>query len=124
MHMRVSDRETDNGENDRMQEANTNANAMHMMTCDEMHDMNKMQNERKNPTTKEISYPIAENGKNWSYKYGKLHPGCYNTPPLREDLVPRSRIERTPDIRNGDCRGIVTADVLSVRTSHEANASM
>ena len=35
-------------------------------------------------------------------QYGKLHPGCYNTPPLQEDLVPRSRTERTPDIRNGD----------------------
>ena len=30
---------------------------------------------------------------------GKLHVGCYHTPPLREDLVPRSRTERTPDIR-------------------------
>ena len=34
---------------------------------------------------------------NWE----KLHMGCYNTPPLQEDLVPRSRTERTPDIRNG-----------------------
>src|SRR3954469_7034992 len=30
------------------------------------------------PTTEGISYHIAENGKSWSYKYGKLHPGCYN----------------------------------------------
>ena len=66
-----------------------------------MHDMNKMQNKRQNPTTEGISYHIAEKGKSWSYKYGKLHPGCYNTPPLQEDLVPRSRTERTPDIRNG-----------------------
>ena len=57
-----------------------------------MHDMNKMQNEKQNPTTEGISYHITENGKSWSYKDGKLHPGCYNTPPLREDLVPRSRM--------------------------------
>ena len=63
--------------------------------------MNKMQNKRQNPTTEGISYRIAENGKSWSYKDGKLHPGCYNTPPLQEDLVPRSRSERTLDIRNG-----------------------
>ena len=30
-----------------------------------------------------------------------IHLGCYNSPPLQEDLVPRSRTERTPDIRNG-----------------------
>ena len=57
-----------------------------------MHDMNKMQNKDKNPTTEKIIYHIAGNGKSWSYKYGKLHPGRYNTPPLREDLVPRSRM--------------------------------
>ena len=66
-----------------------------------MHDMNKMKNKRQNPTTEGISYHIAENGKSWRYKYGKLYPGCYNTPPLQEDLVLRSRTERTPDIRNG-----------------------
>ena len=66
-----------------------------------MHDMNKMKNKRQNPTMEGISYHIAENGKSWSYKDGKLHPGCYNTPPLQEDLVLRSRTERTPDIRNG-----------------------
>ena len=38
-----------------MHETNTNANVMHMMTRYEMHDMNKMQNEHKNPTTKENS---------------------------------------------------------------------
>ena len=58
----------------------------------EMHDMNKMQNKRQNPTMKEISQHIAGNGKSWSYNYGKLHPGRYNTPPLQEDLVPRSRM--------------------------------
>ena len=66
-----------------------------------MHDMNKMKNKRQNPTTEGITHHIAENGKSWSDKDGKLHPGCYNTPPLQEDLVPRSRTERTPDIRNG-----------------------
>ena len=40
----------------------------------------------------------ARKGKSWSYNYGNLHPGCYNTPPLREDLVPRSRM--APE-RNG-----------------------
>ena len=43
-----------------------------------MHDMNKMQNEDKNPTAKGISQLKAENGKSRSYKYGKLHAGCYN----------------------------------------------
>ena len=64
--------------------------------------MTKIQNEYQNPTTEGKTYHIAGNGKSRSYKYGKLHAGCYNTPPLREDLVPRSRTETTPDIRNGD----------------------
>ena len=63
-----------------------------------MHDMIKKQNIDKNPTMKGISYRIPGKGKSRSYKYGKLHPGCYNTPPLREDLVPRSRM--APE-RNG-----------------------
>ena len=46
----------------------------------------------KNPTTEEIINHIAGNGKSRSYEYGKLYPGRYNTPPLREDLVPRSRM--------------------------------
>ena len=66
--------------------------AMQMMQRDEMHDMNKMQNNRQNPTTKGITYHISGKGKIWSYEYGKLHPGRYNTPPLQEDLVPRSRM--------------------------------
>src|SRR3954471_22065972 len=57
-----------------------------------MHDINKNAKQNKNPTTKEISYRISGKGKSWSYEYGKLHPGRYNTPPLREDLVPRSRM--------------------------------
>ena len=55
VHVGVSDCETDNGENARMHETNTYASAMHMMTCYEMHDMKKMQNERQNPTTEGIS---------------------------------------------------------------------
>ena len=35
--------------------------------------MNKMQ--RENPTAEGISYHIAENGKSWRYKDGKLHRG-------------------------------------------------
>ena len=52
----------------------------------------------KKPNHEGKSQHIVENGKSWSYEYGKLHPGCYNTPPLREDLVPRSRM--APE-RNG-----------------------
>ena len=57
-----------------------------------MHNKNKMQNNRQNPTTEEIINHIAGNGKSRSYEYGKLYPGHYNTPPLREDLIPRSRM--------------------------------
>ena len=49
MHVGVSDCEMDNGENARMHETNTYANVMHMMTRNEMHDMNKMQNKRQKP---------------------------------------------------------------------------
>ena len=42
-----------------------------------MHDINKMQNKRQNPTTEGKSYHIAENGKSWRFKDGKLHPRCY-----------------------------------------------
>ena len=57
-----------------------------------MHNKNQMQNNRQNPTTEEIINHIAGNGKSRSYEYGKLHSGRYNTAPLREDLVPRSRM--------------------------------
>src|SRR3954469_24440368 len=60
---------------------------------------------KENPTTEGISYHIAGNGKSGIYKYGKLYPGRYNTPPLREDLVPRSRM--APE-RNGRGREEVT----------------
>ena len=53
--MGAPDCKTDNGENVRMQETNTYANAMHMMTCYVMHDMDKIKNARQNPTTKGIS---------------------------------------------------------------------
>ena len=46
----------------------------------------------KNPTTEEKSYRISGKDKSWSYEYGKLYPERYNTPPLREDLDPRSRM--------------------------------
>ena len=55
MHVGVSDCKTDNGENARMHETNTYANGMHMMTSYEMHGMNKMQNEKQNPTMMGIS---------------------------------------------------------------------
>ena len=35
---------------------------------------------------KGISLHIAENGKSWSYKYGKLHPGCYRCELRRKKL--------------------------------------
>ena len=54
--------------------------------------MMKCKTKDKNPTMEEITYHIAGNDKSWSYNCGKLHPGCYNTPPLQEDLVPRSRM--------------------------------
>ena len=92
----VSGLRADNGENQR----NTNgcqfyendADAMRMMLWDEIHNKNKMQNNRQNPTTEEISYRISEKGKSWSYEYGKLYPGRYNTPPLWQDLIPGSRM--------------------------------
>ena len=71
----VSDRKTDNGENARMHETNTYANAMHTMKWYEMHDVNKMQNKDKNPTTDLITW--AENGKSRStnmVSYNKLKP--------------------------------------------------
>ena len=63
-----------------------------------MHNKNKSKTTDNNPTTEEIINHIAGNGKSRSYEYGKLYPGRYNTPPLREDLVPRSRM--APE-RNG-----------------------
>ena len=67
----------DNGENARMHEMNTYANAMHMMTSYEMHDTQT--NDK------------ATTMNNWKTP-GAMVLGRYNTPPLREDLVPRSRI--------------------------------
>ena len=87
---------TDNGENRR----NTNECKFKKtmpMQCAWWHEMRcitrtKSKTTDKNPTTKEVSYSITEKGKSRSYEYGKLYPGRYNTPPLREDLVPRSRM--------------------------------
>ena len=53
VHVGVSDYETANGENARMHKTNTYANAMHMMTWYEMHDMNKMQNEENTQPRRE-----------------------------------------------------------------------
>ena len=53
VHVGVSNCETDNGENDRMHETNTNENVMHMMTWYEMHDMNKMQKKDKTQPRRE-----------------------------------------------------------------------
>ena len=53
--MGAPDCKTDNGENARMHETNTYAYEMHMMTGYEMHDMNKMQNKKQNPTMEGIS---------------------------------------------------------------------
>ena len=55
VHVGASKCKTDNGENVRMHETNTYANEMHMMTRYEMHDMNKMQKKRQNPTMEGIS---------------------------------------------------------------------
>ena len=67
------------------------------MQCAWWHEMRcitrtKCKTTDKNPTAEEISYRISGKGKSQSYEYGKLYPGRYNTPPLREDLVPRSRM--------------------------------
>ena len=72
----------------------------------------------KNPTTEEIINHISGKGKSWSYEYGKLYPGRYNTPPLREDLVPRSRM--APE-RNGRGRGRGKTKLLLSRMSETTN---
>ena len=54
-----------------------------------MHNKNKMQNNRQNPTTEEITYRISGKGKSWSYKYGKLHPGCYTDQIPQVDQIPQ-----------------------------------
>ena len=71
------DCKTDNEENAQMHERNMYANEMHMMTWYEKAWHDKIQNERQNPTTEGKTNHIAENGKSQSYKYGKLHAGCY-----------------------------------------------
>ena len=70
-------------------------NAHDAMIWNARHEKKKKKENKtkeKNPTMKEISYRISGKGKSWSYEYGKLYPGRYNTPPLQEDLVPRSRM--------------------------------
>ena len=66
------------------------ADAMRMMRWwNAWHEQNAKQKTKTQPRRK-ISYRISGKGKNWSYEYGKLYPGHYNTPPLWEDLVLRS----------------------------------
>ena len=60
-----------------MHETNTYANAMHMMTWYEMHDTQ--------------AHDKATTANNWKTP-GTSVSGRHNTPPLREDLVPRSRM--------------------------------
>ena len=61
---------TDNGENRRNPNGckfyENDADAMRMMLWDEMHNKNKKQNNRQNPTTEEISYRISGKGKSRS----------------------------------------------------------
>ena len=92
----VSGLGTDNGENRR----NPNGCKFYeniWMRCTWCYEMRcitrtKCKTTDKNPTTEEIINHISGKGKSRSYEYGKLYPGRYNTPPLREDLVPRSRM--------------------------------
>ena len=42
-----------------------------------MHDMTKYKTKDKTQQRREKTYHIAGNGKGRSYKYGKLHAGCY-----------------------------------------------
>ena len=57
-----------------------------------MHNKNKRQNNRQKPDHGGNNKSHLRKRQESSYKYGKLYPGRYNTPPLREDLVPRSRM--------------------------------
>ena len=60
-----------------MHETNMYANAMHMMTRYGMHDTQAKDK--------------ATTANNWKTR-GAMVSGRYNTPPLREDLVPISRM--------------------------------
>ena len=74
---------TDNGENRENPSGckfyENDVDAICMMLWDEMHNKNKMQNNRQNPTTEEIINHVAGNGKSRSYEYGKLYPGRYTS---------------------------------------------
>ena len=77
---------------------------------------------QKTKTQPRRKYHIAspEKGKSWSYEYGKLYPGRYNTPPLREDLVPRSRMapeEQRKGKRRGKTKLLLRP--MSETTNHE-----
>ena len=91
------------------------------MQCEWCHDemqRTKSKTKDKNPTTEEITYRISRKGKSWSYEYGKLYPGRYNTPPLQEDLVPRSK-DGTREKRKRKRRG--KAKLLLWQTSETTN---
>ena len=68
------DCKTDNGENARMHETNTYAK------CNAYDDMAKCNTQANDK---------ARTANNWQTP-GASDPGCYNTPPLTRDLVPRS----------------------------------
>ena len=82
-----------------MHEMNTYANAMHEMTWYEMHE-NENNTRRQDPNPRN-KYNLAPETARVGYKKWKVYLGRYNTPPLRKDLVPRSRTERTPGTQNG-----------------------
>ena len=65
---------------------------MHMMRM-------RMQDDTKDKCNTQEKY-MATTTNNWKTP-GASDSGRHNTPPLQEDLIPRSRTERTPDIRNG-----------------------
>ena len=69
---------------------------MQMMQRDEMHDMNKMQNKRQKPNHEGNNISPSRKWQELELQIWKVSGasvlGRYNTPPLQEDLVPRSRM--------------------------------
>ena len=67
-----------------------------------MHDMNQIQNGRQNLN---MVGNILSHNRKWQeleLQLWNVTSGNYNSPPLQEDLDPRSRSERITDIRNRD----------------------
>ena len=85
-----------------MHEMNMYANAMPVMTWYEMHE-NENNTRRQGPEPeKKKKYNLTPETARVEVQVGKkIHLGRYNTPPLRKDLAPRSRTERTPGTQNG-----------------------